>query len=200
MVYDIVVSGLGPAGLSFLKSLGNCGLKIIAFDKFSFPRKKPCAGGLTPKAYTLLKNLFPNLDKVVKVASRKFILVNNLDRTEISTTSTLTYLTDREELDNFLLETVLKKSSFEFHFEEAVLSVEKEESFWKVITDKGVYRTRVLISADDVNSRIARTLRIKRDVGFTFESDVETSWDDSILIDFTDFSWGYYWVFPKGNF
>jgi geranylgeranyl reductase family protein len=200
MVYDIAVSGLGPAGLSFLKSLGDLGLRVIGFDKFSFPRRKSCAGGLTPKAYRILKNLFPETDRVIRVSSRKFTLFNGFDRVEIESSSVLTYLTDRKELDNLLFESVSRVKNFDLHLNEAVVSVEREGELWKIKTDKGFYKTRVLICADGVNSRLARILKVNRDIGFTFEADIETTWDDSILVNFSDFSWGYYWIFPKGDF
>lgn len=199
MVYDIAISGLGPAGASFLRQISGKGFKIIGFDRESFPRKKLCAGGLTPKAYDLLKKLFPELDKVVRVQSKRFILINDSSRVEVSADNPLTYLTDREELDNFLFDSISNRD-FEIHTGETVLSLEKEDGFWKVRTDKETYRARVVIAADGVNSRIARQFNIKRNIGFTYEVDVEFKWNDSILIDFSGFSSGYYWVFPKGDF
>jgi len=36
-VYDVIVVGLGPGGLSFLKSLEGAGLKVLAVEKEKFP-------------------------------------------------------------------------------------------------------------------------------------------------------------------
>ncbi len=199
MIYDIAISGLGPAGTTFLRRVSGRGFKIIGFDRENFPRKKLCAGGLTPKAYNLLKKLFPELDKVVRVHSKRFIFINDSSRVEVCSDKVLTYLTDREELDNFLFDSI-SSQDFEIHTGEAVLSLEEEDGFWRVRTDKGTYRARVVIAADGVNSRVARQFNIKRNIGFTYETDVESEWNDSILIDFSNFSWGYYWIFPKGDF
>ena len=199
MVYDIAISGLGPAGATFLRRISGKGFKIIGFDRENFPRKKLCAGGLTPKAYNLLKGLFPELDRVVRVQSKRFILINGSNRAEVSADTPLAYLTDREELDNFLFNSI-SNQDFEIHTGESVLSLEKEDGFWKVRTDKETYTARVVIAADGVNSRIARQFNVNRNIGFTYEVDVEFEWDDSILIDFSNFSWGYYWIFPKGDF
>ena len=40
MVYDIAISGLGPAGASFLRQISGKGFKIIGFVREIFPRKK----------------------------------------------------------------------------------------------------------------------------------------------------------------
>lgn len=198
MVYDVIVSGIGPAGAAFLKQLEGSGLKVLALEKEEFPRKKLCAGGLTPKAYALINNLFTDVDKVVRCKVFSFHLFNGNDEVVVSSSQPFTYLTDREELDNFLFEKV--SSNFEIHTAEPVVDVELEEDRVKVVTDRDTYWCRCLIAADGANSRIARKLRVKRKFGFTYEGDFECNWSEEIVIDFTDFDWGYYWIFPKGNF
>lgn len=198
MVYDAVVVGLGPAGTCTLKSLEHSGLKVLAVERApSFPRKKPCAGGLTPKAYELLRELFPEIDSVVRKRVSQFLLYNGKDYAVLSSNIVLTYLTNREELDNFLFES-LDHSQFDIHLGETALSVEVEGNQVVLNTDKDKYRAKVVLVASGVNSRIARQLKVNREIGFTYESYVENSRED-LIIDFTGFSWGYYWAFPKGE-
>lgn len=198
MIYDVIVSGVGPAGAAFLKQLEGSGLKVLALEKEKFPRKKLCAGGLTPKAYALINNLFGGVDRVVRCKVFSFHLFNGSDEVVVSSSQPLTYLTDREELDSFLFEKV--GGIFEIHTGEPVVDVELEEDRVKVITDRGSYWCRCLIAADGANSRIARKLKVKRKFGFTYEGDFDCKWDKEIVIDFTGFEWGYYWIFPKGDF
>lgn len=198
MVYDVVVVGLGPAGCSALKTLEGTNLKVLALERTpSFPRKKPCAGGLTPKAYGLLKELFPNLDAVVRKRVSQFLLYNGKDYAVLSSNAVLTYLTNREELDSFLFKS-LDHSQFEVHIGETALSVEIEKDRVVLKTDKGIYESKIVLVASGVNSRIARQLKVKREIGFTYESYVESN-RENLIIDFTGFSWGYYWAFPKGE-
>ncbi len=200
MVYDIIVSGLGPAGCSFLKELSGSGLKVLAIEKEKFPRKKPCAGGLTPKAYKLLSSLFPELEKVVRARSKEIELHYKSRTSLIKSREPLTYLTDRSELDNFLFEE-LPSEELKIHTGERCISVERlEDGKISVKTDKDSYTCRVLIVSDGANSRVANQLKVERDLGFTYEIDVEGKGENRIVIDFTHFSWGYYWAFPKGNF
>jgi geranylgeranyl reductase family protein len=200
MVYDVVVSGLGPAGATFLKRLSGSGLKVLAIDREDFPRKKPCAGGLTGKAYRLLKRNFPGIEKVVRVSARVLELHHKDKRADVRSPAVLTYLTDREELDDFLFNSLPFKE-FEVHTGESSLSAEREEEGTiRLRTSKGSYRCRVLVVADGANSRIASQFKVKKDVGFTYEADVSCPSEERVVIDFSDFSWGYYWAFPKGDF
>ena len=196
-MYDVIVVGLGPGGLSFLKSLEGAGLKVLAVEKEKFPRKKPCAGGLTPKAYSILKESFPQIDRVVKRTSHRFCLFNGKREVVLSSDSVLTFLTDREELDHFLFSSI-NHGDFEIHLGESALSVEFDGKGVKLRTDRDSYSGRVLVDSSGVNSRIARQLNLKRDIGFTYERDVESERDD-LIVDFSEFEWGYYWAFPKGG-
>ena len=200
MTYDVIVSGLGPAGSSFLKGLSGSGLKVLALEKEEFPRKKPCAGGLTVKAYRLLDSLFPGIDRVVRVSSKKIELHYGRQSAEISAPEVLTYLTDRSELDSYLFES-LPHREFKVHTGEKCLSVERlGDGSLSVKTSRETYTCRVLVVCEGANSRIASQMKVKRDMGFTYEADVEFKQDDRIIIDFSRFSWGYYWAFPKGEF
>ncbi len=197
MIYDVAVSGLGPAGTSFLKSLPG-DLKVIAFDRAEFPRKKLCAGGLTPKAFSLLNRLFRGIERTVRVKVHTFKLYNGRKTILLESPKVLTYLTDRTELDYFLFSEAVK-SFPDIHTGETVLSVEQQEDSVKIRTTKGSYFARILVVSDGANSRIARQLKLKRDMGFTLEADIPKNGKDEIVIDFSEFKWGYYWIFPKGE-
>lgn len=201
MVYDVIVSGLGPAGCAFLKSIEGTGLKVLALEKEEFPRRKPCAGGLTLKAYLKLKSLFPEVDKVVRVRSKELELHYLERRVSINFPSFFVYLTDRKELDNFLFNSV-SSSEFKVHTKEALVKAEYEGDLIKVSSSKDTYRCRVLISAEGVNSKLSSTFKVKREIGFTYEMDLKLkgSLRERVLIDFSKFNWGYYWLFPKGDF
>ena len=46
MKYDVVVVGAGPAGTTAAKVLAEKGVSVLLLDKHTFPRDKPCGGGL----------------------------------------------------------------------------------------------------------------------------------------------------------
>jgi len=59
MKYDVVVVGAGPAGATAAKVLAEQGIHVLLLDKETFPRDKPCGGGLPAR---VLKR-FPYLEK-----------------------------------------------------------------------------------------------------------------------------------------
>jgi geranylgeranyl reductase family protein len=59
MNYEVVVVGAGPAGSTAAKNLAENNIKVLLIDKETFPRDKPCGGGLPIRT---LKR-FPYLEK-----------------------------------------------------------------------------------------------------------------------------------------
>ena len=51
---DILIVGAGPSGCMVANTLLEAGKDVLIIDKHTFPRHKPCAGGLTPKTVNLL--------------------------------------------------------------------------------------------------------------------------------------------------
>ena len=53
--FDVAIVGAGPAGSTAALKLGQAGLRVVLIDKArSFPREKPCGGGITARALTRL--------------------------------------------------------------------------------------------------------------------------------------------------
>ena len=48
--YDVAVIGAGPAGSVTAIHLARGGARVLLVDKATFPRDKPCGGGLTLRA------------------------------------------------------------------------------------------------------------------------------------------------------
>ena len=200
MVYDVIVSGLGPAGMAFLKSISGTGLKILALERETFPKKKPCAGGITEKAYKLLDFLFPGIESTFRVSSNRIEFYYKRKMVELKTPFAKTYFTKREDFDYFLFDS-LPHEEFEIHTGEATLDVEKlRDQLVIVKTNKATYKCKVLIVSEGVNSKTAAKFKLKRDIGFTYETEIDRDIEERVIIDFSRVSWGYYWAFPKGGF
>jgi len=59
MDFDVIVIGAGPAGATAAKVLAEKGISVVLIDKQTFPRDKPCGGGLSVKALAR----YPYLEK-----------------------------------------------------------------------------------------------------------------------------------------
>ena len=60
MKYDVVVIGAGPAGSTAAKFLSEKGVKVLLLDKSTFPRDKPCGGGLPARVLKRYKYIEEN--------------------------------------------------------------------------------------------------------------------------------------------
>jgi geranylgeranyl reductase family protein len=60
MQYDVVIIGAGPAGSTAAKFLSEKGVRVLLVDKSTFPRDKPCGGGLPARVLKRYKYIEEN--------------------------------------------------------------------------------------------------------------------------------------------
>src|SRR3954471_6993537 len=102
MDFDVAVVGAGPAGSVTAYRLATAGARVLLVDRATFPRDKPCGGGVTMRAARLLPfSLDPVVeDRVERVECR----LRYGPRFERCARSALVLMTQRRRLDHFLLE------------------------------------------------------------------------------------------------
>ncbi len=54
MKYEVIIVGAGPGGAFAARQLARKGIKVLLLEKQTIPRKKPCAGWVTPEVFKLL--------------------------------------------------------------------------------------------------------------------------------------------------
>src|SRR6476646_10008582 len=62
---DVIVAGAGPAGAVAARTLAASGRDTLLVDRATFPRNKPCGGGLTLRAnkrFPWLKHVLDEID------------------------------------------------------------------------------------------------------------------------------------------
>ena len=145
--FDVLVVGGGPAGSTTAYRLAEAGVGVLLVDKATFPRDKPCGGGVTMRAARLLPY---SLDPVVE---------DRVDRLECGlryrhhfvrhAREPLALMTQRKRLDHFLLQKA------------ADAGADVREG---VTVDARELDARIVIGADGCNGTSAKQLGLGGDV------------------------------------
>jgi geranylgeranyl reductase family protein len=201
MTYDVIISGAGPAGTSAGFDLASAGYSVLLLDRKSFPRKKACAGGLTPKAAACFAC---DISGLIERSCNKMV-IHRPDGSffTIKATRPLCHMTQRKDLDLFCLNQALAAGA-RFQIVDRIHALVQEKETVTLHTSAGPLTASYVIGADGANSRIrallnrqARPYRIRKIHGL--EADVQVSRPDQVVMAFAFFRDlpGYYWVFPK---
>jgi geranylgeranyl reductase family protein len=208
--YDAIVAGAGPAGSTATRILSQSGASVLLLDKHSFPRDKPCGGGVTLRAASVQElNLSSVIERTIYGARFSLRLGRSFDR---HFPEPLTYMTQRCRLDDHLARSAAA-AGVDFHDGEAVRSVEATgiEGVGRrgltVRTVNGSYTARVLIGADGANGVTARAAGLQPrfeeavalEGNIPFQSDIPPDWRDYVGLDLGGLAGGYGWVFPKAE-
>jgi geranylgeranyl reductase family protein len=188
----IIGAGVGGSYLSYL--LSKEGVNNIIFD-FRAPHEKLCGGGVSHK--TMVR--FPLLNELD--CPRKMIwkstFISPKDRmVKVDFEKPLTIF-NRKDLDYSLLK---KARGYGAHFrKEKVRAFTLEVDHWRISTETGNYKAKILVGADGALSRMRRKLNVpsmKVDYCFALECFLDVQKDIVTYKFFPDFE-GYLWEFPR---
>jgi geranylgeranyl reductase family protein len=199
-MFDVAIIGAGPAGTSAAFDLLEKGLRVLILDKYEFPRKKACAGGITPKGYHLFRYDISSM--VTRECNTIKINPANNKPFYIKDPDTLCYMTKREDLDFFSLNKVIEKGA-DFRVIKGVQSITESSSGVQIKTGSGSFKASYLIGADGANSIVRRLTTKKHFYKKQFGIEADIKIDDpgkySMEFDFSKSKNCYYWVFPKDD-
>ncbi len=202
---DVLVVGAGPAGCAAAYDLAAAGLHVRLLDKVSFPRRKPCAGGLTMRT---VRSLRYDISPVIERVAEDWVLGRRLERaTRFPRHGPIVAMTVREELDRFCLERTLAAGA-SFERVDKLTAIERAGDGWTLRTTDGPLRARWLIGADGANGVTRALLKPRRarrpgpiEHGVAAEALVPVTdagaYDMEIRLDWVPR--GYAWIFPKGQ-
>lgn len=202
--HDAIVLGAGPAGSTAARLLARSGARVLLLDKATFPRDKPCGGGLTFRADEANDlDLSPVTERLVYGVRVSVKLGRRFDRTS---PHLLARMTQRAKLDEFLAEQAAEAGA-DFRDSTPVRALELADGLATVRSNGDVYSARVLIGADGVNGMTADALGLKprAEVAVAFEANLPADgalmaqWARFIALDLGGIPGGYGWVFPKGD-
>lgn len=200
--HDLIVVGAGPGGSSAAAAALRAGMSVAQVDAARFPRVKPCAGGLTPKAS---RALFCELAPSQRGAYREFEFnAWNGTQTVFSFRTPLLAMVQRPRFDQRLVAENARSRGFAFHDGEPVRSVEWTGTRFRVHTKGRVLQAPQLVGADGANGIVNRVFRASRpraravalEVNLP-RSEVTGAVPERPCFDFGALERGYGWVFPK---
>jgi geranylgeranyl reductase family protein len=201
---DLIVVGAGPGGSSAAAAALRGGLRVAQFDAARFPRVKPCAGGLTPKAVRALPvPIAPSLRG--DFAEFEFNAWRGA-RTVYGFRAPVISMVSRPELDNRLVDENRRQPGFSFHDAEPVRAIEWRNDRFRVRTARRELAARQLVGADGANGLVNRVFRVSepraRAVAVEVVLPREALENDPVprpCFDFGALPRGYGWVFPKAD-
>src|SRR5712692_8431846 len=121
MTYDAIVVGAGPAGTTAARMLADGGASVLLLDRHTFPRDKPCGGGVTLRAASVPGlDLSPVIERTIYGARFSLRLGDTFDR---RFRQPLTYMTQRSRLDALLAQRAAEAGAA-FHDSEAVREID----------------------------------------------------------------------------
>lgn len=200
--YDVLIVGMGPAGATAAYELSRAGMTVLGIEKQSHPRYKACGGGISVRIDKILDADFK--DVVEHTVYGIQFTYGGEEPFLIESATPIAYMVMRDRFDHLLVEKA-RVAGTEVHEEEQAVSFLQLPDWVEVITDRGRYRTKVLIGADGANSIVAQRLFPRRRLHRmpTLESEMGIGQsplypgEGKVLIDLGATERGYAWIFPK---
>ncbi|PZC47649.1 MAG: Pyruvate/2-oxoglutarate dehydrogenase complex [Chloroflexi bacterium] len=201
MKYDCIVVGAGPGGSLAAYDLASAGASVLLVDRASFPRDKPCGGGVLLSA---MAHVPFSLEPVIERTLYRFRLRYRGDwEFAHRHDAPLVHMTQRTRLDAYLAEQASGAGAV-FQDGRRVLEVVPEALGVCVRFAGGeVARATALVAADGVNGICRQSLGLpvmRSAVALEANTpDVPAGWGDALGLELGRMPGGYGWVFPKGD-
>lgn len=202
---DVAIVGAGPAGSVCAYHLASAGANVMLFDRASFPRDKPCGGGLTGRA---LRELPFDVEDVVEARVDEFemrLRYGSMYRRKAN--RTLVTMTQRSRLDA-LLASRAAAAGAEFRDGTTIRGIEEQAIGDFVLVCNGErVRAATVIGADGANGTSAAQLGLvdDRTQGIAMEGNLRHTqiradrYAARAVIELATVPGGYGWVFPKAD-
>jgi geranylgeranyl reductase family protein len=200
--FDVLVVGAGPAGSAAAIHLARGGARVLLADKASFPRDKPCGGGLTGRA---LRHAPCDVSAVVEHVVDGFVFRAGY-RTRVARRAArpLIEMTQRRRLDAHLAAQAAGAGA-DFRPQAPVSEVEVAEDGVTARVGSARVRASFVVGADGANGVVARAAGLGEGITHGVALEGNVAWGDLGRAPYEGTAWvevgvvpgGYGWVFPK---
>jgi geranylgeranyl reductase family protein len=199
--YDAAVIGAGPAGSVTAIHLARGGAKVLLLDKASFPRDKPCGGGLTLRAVRQLP-VDPGPVVEHEVDRMRFRLGWRSHFERKGKRGPFVLMTQRRRLDQYLAEQAVAAGA-EFHDGVKAQIKGTDPGGLSLLLDGREIAPEIVVGADGANGTTAKALglggTIVHGVAFEGNAPFDERYRGLAVIELGTIPGGYGWIFPKGD-
>jgi geranylgeranyl reductase family protein len=195
---DVIVAGAGPAGALAARSLARAGANVAVVDG-SFPREKPCGGGVTGRALALVEPGMPELSPSGRtITSLKFEAGAAVADVPIGSSGVLEVFS-RDVFDTALLRQATSAGAR--LFQTRVRRIARDAQNWRVeLSDGSSLRAPWVLGADGAGGVVRRQVFRpfeRRHLSVAAGAYVDGVQCHQIVIGFVDRPRGYLWSFPR---
>jgi geranylgeranyl reductase family protein len=206
-MYDVIITGAGPAGSTCARECARNGLKTLLLDRDNFPRSKPCGGAISEQGLSHLD--FPLPENIIERECFGIRVDHGGHTVAVRKNARFAVLVSRRDFDALLVDKAVEGGA-RFLSGEQVIHVQEQREIIEAATTNASHQAPFLIGADGVHSRIAQAVRPpfrKEETAVALVShipagdrEIRNSLDKTLYLRYGIAPNGYGWFFPHRNY